>query len=167
MICSRRLHSSTQPSSTEISAFVTCTAMHPHLAFRKGRDKLCSVSEILLNPDSSHTANPWHLSQDSNSHRGSFVYLLFQDLGKASSSSHDSLEVHLAALSRASCTKANQETDQKTENLCTKSVLWPRTIEYDWNIKEFLVTCLGEGEDYMLKHKNSLPAYFKLLHNTD
>lgn len=72
-----------------------------------------------------------------------FVYLLFQDLCKASSFSHDSLEVHRAALSRAGCTRANQETDQKTENLCTKSMLLPRTIEYDWNIKEFLVTVWG------------------------
>lgn len=56
----------------------------------------------------------------------------------------DSLEVHLAALSRAGCTRASQQTDQKTENLCTKRLLLPRTIEYDWNIKEFLVTVWGK-----------------------
>lgn len=105
--------------------------MHPICPAKKGRDKLYSITEILLNQDSSHTVNPLHLSKDAKTGSRFFVYLLFQDLCKASSSSHDSLEVRLAALSSTSCTKANQETDQKPENLCTKGTLLPRTIEYD------------------------------------
>lgn len=120
-----------QSSRAEASAFVPwqqCTPIN-HQG-RKGQGK-CWM-------DSSCTANTLHLSLGANSGRGFCVYLLFQVLCKAS------FWLMWQPGGPFGCSVQGQPANRpKTENLCTKRLLLPRTIECDWNMKEFLVTLWG------------------------
>lgn len=128
----RCLHS----SRAEAAAFVPHTAMHPSYPWQAG-------TEEMLNQDSSCTANILHLSLDANSGSGFFIYFLFQVLCKASCLFMWQPGGPFGCSAQCCLYWGQPANRSKTENLRTKRLLLPRTIEYGWNIKEFLVTVWG------------------------
>lgn len=114
------------------SSLCSLPAMHPNYLPRQ------AGTGEMLNQGSSSTANTLHLSLGANSGRGFCVYLLFQVLCKAF------CLLMWQPGGPCGCSVQGQPANRpKTENLCTKRLLLPRTIERDWNMKEFLVTLWG------------------------
>lgn len=125
------------PAQQQSSSLCSLHSRAPQPPSKAGRDRGNAESRLLLRCQ--HSAS----LSDANSGSGFFVYLLFQVLCKASCSLMWQPGGPFGCSVQGWLCQGQPANRAKTENLCTKRLLLPRTIVYDWNIKEFLVTLWG------------------------